>query len=69
MALFAASPRRTGGLQRRYYAGEGHGATQVPVVASGGTQQKDGNLRQTRPGSQSLLLVQGRGLLQAGYSS
>jgi hypothetical protein len=69
IALFAADSRRTGGSRRRYYdAGEGHGSTQVPVVASGGSQQKDANLRQTKPGSQSRLLLQGMGVLQAGYS-
>jgi hypothetical protein len=68
IALLAADSRRTGGSRRRYYdAGAGHGSTQVPV-ARVGEQQKEATLMQTKPGSQSLLLLQGMGALQNGYS-
>ena len=66
MALFAAGSRRMGGLQRRYYAGEGHGPTQLPVTVPD-EQHSDLTLRQTKPGSQSLLLLQGIGASQITY--
>jgi hypothetical protein len=67
IALFAAASRCMGGSPGGYYSGSGHGSTQVPVPRAG-LQQRERTLMQTRPGSQSLLLLQGIGVLQNGYS-
>ena len=69
IALFAAGSRRMGRSSPWYYdAGEGHGSTQVPVKVPDAQHCDASSLRQTQPEAQSLLLLQGMGVLQAGYS-
>jgi hypothetical protein len=59
-----------GGSPRRCYAGAGeeHGSTQVPMKVPEEQHCDAASLRQTQPGSQLLLLLQGIGASQAEYS-